>query len=229
MLKNKLQNREGDVRCQPLRHSHRKTVRFLLILFGVSLLIGITVSSAQAQAGCPVAVNDDDSTSSETPTLIDVLANDTGEIDPTTVTIVTQPLHGSVNVDQTEGDVTYTPNPGFSGVDNFKYTVADEEGCVSNEAVVEIVVNDPPEIIDFESFPGYGDAWTFTGCVEDDQDPGGLTITFGGLLEGHSTTTDEDGCFSYTVVLTEVGIVTAQTTDELGEESDVEEVFVEEF
>jgi hypothetical protein len=33
--------------------------------------------------------------------------------------------------------VTYTPAPGAVGEDSFRYTVADDQGAVSNEATVE--------------------------------------------------------------------------------------------
>lgn len=233
MSKNKLQNRVGGVCCQPLSHSHRKTYQFLLVAFGVTLLIGTTVSPAQAQIEFPPWAEDDfEMTVYDVPILIDILSNDMGitaPIDPTTVSIVTQPSFGNVSIDATTGQVIYDPNPGFSGIDFFEYTVADEQGLVSNVAVVQIdVLNFPPQITNFESYPGFGNAWTFEGTVID-ENPGGLTVTFGRLLDGHSTTTDEDGSFSYTVILTGSGLVTAQTTDELGEKSNVAETFVEDF
>ena len=231
MLKFKSQNREANVCCQPQSHSHQKTFQVLLILFGASLLVGSTVSPAQAQMEFPPwAENDYGMTLYEVPILINILLNDSGfvaPIDPTTVSIVTQPSGGNVSIDATTGEVIYDPNPGFVGIDFFEYTVADEVGQVSNVANVQIdVLNFTPEIINFESYPGYDDAWTFEGAVTD-ENPGGLTVTFSGLLEGHSVTTNEDGTFSYTVVITESGIVGAKATDELGEVSVVEEVFVE--
>ena len=57
---------------------------------------------------------------------------------------------------------------------------------------------------------------TFTGTVTDpNQNPQGLTITFGGLLAGDSTTVDSDGTFMYSVAIPDntSGTVTAQTVD----------------
>ena len=64
-------------------------------------------------------------------------------------------------VNNGDGTVTYTPNPGFFGEDRFEYTVKDNEGAMSNIATVTITVlipNEPPtaeddvaETIDGES------------------------------------------------------------------------------
>ncbi len=84
-----------------------------------------------------------------TPTRIDVLANDSdsdGTLDPSTVTIVTLPLNGSVTVD-VDGTVVYQPSVTptvYIGPDSLTYTVADDDGTVSNEATVSInVIPDP--------------------------------------------------------------------------------------
>jgi hypothetical protein len=37
--------------------------------------------------------------------------------------------------------VTYSPDAGYTGVDTFKYTVADSQGAVSNQATVTVTVN----------------------------------------------------------------------------------------
>ena len=94
----------------------------------------------------PTANNDEAATDKGVAVIIDVLANDTDpetNLNPASVAIVTAPANGTTSVDAT-GKVTYTPNPGFSGVDTFQYTVADTGGLVSNVATVTIVVNDPP-------------------------------------------------------------------------------------
>ena len=40
------------------------------------------------------------------------------------------------------GTVTYTPNPDFNGSETFNYTVLDNDGALSNAALVSITVND---------------------------------------------------------------------------------------
>jgi CshA-type fibril repeat protein len=93
----------------------------------------------------PTANDDSASTDEDTAVEIDVPANDTdsdGTIDKTTVTIKTQPNHGTVSIDSTTGKVTYTPEADYNGPDSFTYTVKDEDGTESNEATVNITVKD---------------------------------------------------------------------------------------
>ena len=72
-------------------------------------------------------------------TVIDVVANDTdvdGVLDRATVLIDTQPANGTVEVDPTTGNITYTTEVG--GDDSFTYTVADDLASVSDVATVRI-------------------------------------------------------------------------------------------
>lgn len=93
----------------------------------------------------PVAINDTASVSeNNNVVIINVTANDydiDGVIDPATVNIVSDPSYGSVSVDPITGNITYTLNQNFIGVDIFKYTVNDSEGATSNIATVTIQVN----------------------------------------------------------------------------------------
>ena len=51
------------------------------------------------------------------------------------------PAHGTLSgFNPTTGAVTYTPDPGFSGADNFQFTVHDSSNAVSNTATVSITV-----------------------------------------------------------------------------------------
>ncbi|MEO1425146.1 MAG: Ig-like domain-containing protein, partial [Pseudomonadota bacterium] len=70
---------------------------------------------------------------------IDVLDNDTdAEGDDQTITAVTQGANGTVAI--VDGQVTYTPNDGFSGEDTFTYTITDEDGA-TDTATVTVTVN----------------------------------------------------------------------------------------
>ncbi len=94
----------------------------------------------------PVAGNDGGTSVNGAPVRVNVLGNDSdidGSINPTTVTITTDPTRGvaTVNLD---GSITYTPAQGTSGTDAFTYTVADNEGAISNRATVVITVSVPP-------------------------------------------------------------------------------------
>jgi gliding motility-associated-like protein/uncharacterized repeat protein (TIGR01451 family) len=100
------------------------------------------VITTVTSAGVPVANDDMATTNENTPVIIPVLANDkggNGTIDPATIVIVTQTLHGQAAVNP-DGTVTYTPDPGYTGPDTFTYTVKDSNGAVSNVATVFITV-----------------------------------------------------------------------------------------
>lgn len=91
----------------------------------------------------PVAVDDKAEAKANTTIVIDILANDNpgnSSFDKSTVVIVTQPLHGKVVVNS-DGTVSYTPDPGYSGPDNFTYQVKDRYGYVTNVASVAITLN----------------------------------------------------------------------------------------
>lgn len=90
----------------------------------------------------PVAADDSTTTDIDTPVTIDVLANDSDEDgDALSVTGVFAPLNGTAVVNA-DGTVTYTPNTGFTGEDNFVYTIEDGFGG-SAEATVTVTVIDP--------------------------------------------------------------------------------------
>src|SRR5690606_33239837 len=55
----------------------------------------------------------------------DVVTVPGAPLDPTTVTVVDQPDHGSVDVDPQTGELVYTPGTGFSGDDEFDIEVCD--------------------------------------------------------------------------------------------------------
>jgi uncharacterized repeat protein (TIGR01451 family) len=82
----------------------------------------------------PVALDDSDTTPADTAVTIDVLYNDSDpDGDALTVSSVTQGAHGSVT--NNGNDVTYTPEPGFSGTDSFTYTVSDGNGGTDTATV----------------------------------------------------------------------------------------------
>ncbi len=80
------------------------------------------------------------------PVDIQIIVNDIEgctPIDTPTSSVVALPLHGTL-IPSVTGNYTYTPAPGYTGVDSFTYTVMDESGNISNVATVYInVVSDP--------------------------------------------------------------------------------------
>jgi outer membrane protein assembly factor BamB len=95
------------------------------------------------QNQAPIAVEDYSFTYINESVWINVTANDfddNGEINLTSVDIVDYPSNGFVDVDPVTGNLSYTPDIGFVGVDILNYTVCDYEGLTSNECIVEIYV-----------------------------------------------------------------------------------------
>ena len=68
--------------------------------------------------------------------------------------IVGDPSHGQLdNFDKSDGSVTYTPDKDYSGDDEFKFKVIDNNGAESNTATVDIevkTINQEPEADDQE-------------------------------------------------------------------------------
>ncbi|TWT73865.1 tandem-95 repeat protein [Allorhodopirellula solitaria] len=113
-----------------------------------SVLVTVNVSGVN---DAPIVEDDTPTLSPSGPTTIDVLANDEdidGTIDPSTVTITSQPAFGSVTVNPDTGAIVYTPFTGFPGKDEFRYTVEDDFGAISEEGRVEISPNTAPIVRD---------------------------------------------------------------------------------
>ncbi len=99
----------------------------------------------------PVAEDDAESTPEDTPVTIDVADNDSdvdGNLDPTTVTILSGPDNGTATVNPTTGAVTYTPNPDYTGTDTITYQICDTSPtplCDTATATIAVnALNDPP-------------------------------------------------------------------------------------
>ena len=93
----------------------------------------------------PIARNDFDTTTLNTAKTTVVKLNDDDCNDAVvslTVTVLTQPLHGTAAV--VANAITYTPNNGYLGLDSFSYTLSD--GSLSSTARVRFLVYDPSGI-----------------------------------------------------------------------------------
>ncbi len=89
----------------------------------------------------PTAVNDAASTAFETAVSIDVLANDS-DADGEQVSLVGVGAAQSGQTNIVDGEIVYTPNAGFSGVDNFSYTISDPENATDSGVVTVTVADD---------------------------------------------------------------------------------------
>jgi glucose/arabinose dehydrogenase len=92
----------------------------------------------------PTAVDDTTSVTAGDSVDVDVLANDSdtdGTIDTASVDVVLQPSHGTVTVDPASGVMRYRHFGSVGGADSLTYTVRDNDGAVSNVAVVHITID----------------------------------------------------------------------------------------
>lgn len=108
----------------------------------------------------PMAVDDTGATDQDVPTTINVAANDSdvdGNLDPTSVVTMTNPLSGTTTLGPGVGEITYTPNPGISGQDTFNYQICDTSiPPLCDTAVVTVTITDTVPIapINLRAAPG---------------------------------------------------------------------------
>ncbi|MDY7228677.1 Ig-like domain-containing protein [Hyalangium rubrum] len=180
-----------------------------------------TVTVTVSGTNNPPHANDDSFTVAENSpaTVLDVLANDTTTPDvgeTLTVVAVTQPTGGTVTL--TGGVVRFTPNPGFSGITTFSYTVSDGNGGTDSATVTVNVTgdNDPPVanddnytvaedslattfnvLVNDTTAPDVGETLTITGVTQ----PANGTVTFTGTNVSFRPAANFNGTttFTYTV------------------------------
>ncbi len=173
--------------------------------FDGKLIIGI-------DGQCTI-VNDDESpvvqddmaiTPEDTPITFSVIANDTHPegVNPATVTIVSAPVKGSVEVNA-DGTVTYRPALNENGYDSFTYTVKDNFGRPSGTALVNITiipVNDAP-IANDDLYYVQRDSSIRENVALNDDDVDGDVLEYGIITQpkyGSLTLFDRaDGTFIY--------------------------------
>lgn len=100
----------------------------------------------QSSVPAPTAIDDTATTSENTAIDIDVLSNDAGDIDPTTLVTAGSPFQGTIEVVQPPmGNpvIRYTPAQDTIGQVQFGYRVANSVGFISNTASVRVFVTDP--------------------------------------------------------------------------------------
>ena len=109
----------------------------------------------------PIAINNDTTTKVNVPVVINVIGNDIQtDSDPLQLcddAIVTHPVNGTLsNINTPSGNVTYTPNTDFTGVDSFQYVICDPDGNDTAWAYVRIVRENECELYDAFSPNGDG-------------------------------------------------------------------------
>ncbi|NNM16752.1 MAG: tandem-95 repeat protein, partial [Bacteroidia bacterium] len=125
----------------------------------------------------PIAVDDIDSTLSNTPIVVAVLANDTdveGNIDVTSVNVINGPTNGTVTVDPITGDVTYTPSLTFGGIDTFTYVVCDlglPVYCDTAVVTINVTLSNVPPVVVNDTVSTNEDTPVTISVLSNDFDP----------------------------------------------------------
>lgn len=157
----------------------------------------------------PVADNDTASTQQGQPVTIDVLVNDSdsdGTVDATSVAIWNSPANGDATV-AADGRIIYVPASNFDGIDTFTYKVSDNDGTLSNEATVTVVVtaiptgNSPPIAADDSVTTVRGAAVTINVLGNDSDADGTLdpsTVVVRSMPADGTAAVNADGTITYT-------------------------------
>jgi len=140
-------------------------------------------------------------------------------------------LFDSTDIDGVQGELTLDLAEDAFGIAELVIRATDTAGLIVDTLLLLQLsaVNDAPVISDFSCTVDAGSIWTFTGTVTDvDDDPTGWTVTFGGVLSGHTTSVQSDGTFEYAVYLAPetFGNALAQTEDDDEAESNVASCYV---
>jgi len=129
---------------QPLSNPSALNQSGTFYIKGINALGCYGISSVQIKV-VPVANPDFVNTPANSPIKYDVLVNDFGNLNPSSISIGASPSHGNVLVNG-DGSITYTPNSGFSGTDTYTYSVCDQASpnpTCSNFATVTVTIGNP--------------------------------------------------------------------------------------
>ncbi len=153
-----------------------------------SVTVAVTLTNRPPQARPDAAT-----TAEDTPTTVDVLANDSdADGDALLITDLTAPTHGSAVVQ--EGQVLYTPASDFNGSDAFSYTVSDGEGGTASAAVAVAVtaVNDRP-VARNDAATVDEDGQVALAVLANDSDVDGDALAVTSVTDPANGTTSTDG------------------------------------
>ena len=119
--------------------------------------MNFVIRKMAAKNTSPDAIDDTAESALNTPVTIKVLSNDSDpDGDTLTVPEAKNPAHGSVAINS-DGTITYTPNPGFSGTDTFTYTIEDGYGGTDIATVTVNVTGKLDTVDHFAYIIGYPD------------------------------------------------------------------------
>ena len=144
----------------------------------------------------PVAVDDTVIGVEDNPIFIAVVTNDSdidNNLDTLSVTILSGPANGTATVDPVTGDIIYTPNSNFNGMDTIVYQICDTGipiYCGSATVVISVTpVNDAPIAVDDNVNTNENTAVTFDPLINDSDVEGGLNPASVGIIGGPNSGT----------------------------------------
>ena len=126
----------------------------------------------------PVAADDALSITAGATANVSVLGNDTdsdGILDPSSLAITQAPTHGTATKNA-DGTITYVHDGSAGGADTFKYTIADNDGGVSNAAQVSVAVNQRPVAVADNATLAAGATQTINVSANDTDSDGTLNL-----------------------------------------------------
>ena len=166
--------------------------------------VTITVKEEEKKNSIPVAKDDNRTTSYETSISINVLENDS-DLDNEELSIKSYTTSTNGTVEQTDGELVYTPNDEFFGEDSFGYTITDGIDTAKAKVVVNVEeeekeepVNNVPIAKDDSSVTEYEKAVEIDVLVNDtDEDEDTLSIK-SYIQPSNGTVEERDGQLVYT-------------------------------
>jgi CshA-type fibril repeat protein len=148
----------------------------------------------------PVANDDNFNTVQNTPTVLDVLANDT-DIDGDSLTVTAASATNGSLIINPDNTISYVPNIGFTGTDTVTYTISDGNGGTAT-ATASVFVNAPTNnapTANADSATTDEDVAINVDALANDSDPDGdtLTVTSASATNG-TVSVNPDGTIAYT-------------------------------
>ncbi len=146
--------------------------------------------------GPPVAVAQSDATNVDTALSGRLEWTDDGlPGGPLEIQITTQPFNGQLLIGQEFDSFTYTPDPGYTGSDKFRWRIGD--GRLWSEVVdFQLQVNDPPRAFDQNALLARDTELTFELAYADDGFPGPYVFPHDDPVSG-TLTEVETGIYTY--------------------------------
>jgi len=161
----------------------------------------VTVTVGEPKNTAPVAVDDSATTNIGQPVTLTTLSNDSdADGDTLTITSVGTPSNGTAVI--SGGEIIYTPNPGFTGVDTFSYTISDGNGGTATATETVTVIgpdNTAPNAVNDTASVSCGGPVSIN-VLRNDTDPEGDTLTVTSFTQpaNGTVTKGADGLLIYT-------------------------------